>query len=101
MLRRGGTYDGGRLLGPHRLAHMARNHLPGNADLETFGRPLYAEVPLRGVGFGLGFSTVIDPVRYGGEGKGGDLSWGRVPTNQVHRRPGGVLNGRSWESGAV
>ncbi len=27
-----------------------------------FGRPLYAESPFRGVGFGLGFAVVIDPV---------------------------------------
>ena len=29
---------------------MTRNHLPGGADLETFGRPLHAEAPFRGVG---------------------------------------------------
>ena len=34
---------------------MTRNHLPGGADLDTFGRPLFAETPLDGVGFGLGF----------------------------------------------
>ena len=65
LLRRGGAYDGGRLLGPRTIAHMVRNHLPDNQDLETFGRPLFAETPLRGVGFGLGFSMVIDPARYG------------------------------------
>ena len=27
---------------PAHLAYMTRNHLPGGADLETFGRPLYA-----------------------------------------------------------
>ena len=44
-------------------AYMSRNHLPGDLDLEQFGRPLYAESPLRGIGFGLGFAVVIDPVR--------------------------------------
>jgi len=39
---------------------MTRNHLPGGADLETFGRPLHAEAPFHGVGFGLGFAVVID-----------------------------------------
>jgi CubicO group peptidase (beta-lactamase class C family) len=76
LLRRGGCYDGGRLLGPRTIAHMVRNHLPGNADLESFGRPLYAETPLRGVGFGLGFSMVLDPVRYGVVASAGDYSWG-------------------------
>jgi CubicO group peptidase (beta-lactamase class C family) len=76
LLRRGGSYDGGRLLGPRTIAHMVRNHLPGNAELESFGRPLYAETPLRGVGFGLGFSMVLDPVRYGVVASAGDYSWG-------------------------
>ncbi|MGY1742219.1 MULTISPECIES: serine hydrolase domain-containing protein [unclassified Blastococcus] len=75
-LRRGGAYDGGRVLGARTLAHMVRNHLPGGQDLETFGRPLYAETPLRGVGFGLGFSMVIDPVRYGAVASPGEYSWG-------------------------
>ena len=41
---------------------MTRNQLPGGADLETFGRPLFAETPFNGVGFGLGFAVVLDPV---------------------------------------
>ena len=48
LLRRGGAYDGGRLLGSRTVAHMVRNHLPGNQDLETFGRPLFAETRCAG-----------------------------------------------------
>ena len=58
MLARGGELDGARLLGPRTVAYMTRNHLPGGADLETFGRPLFAESSFHGVGFGLGFSVV-------------------------------------------
>src|SRR3954449_5470423 len=76
MLRRGGEHDGGRLLGPRTVAHMARNHLPGNQDLATFGRPLFAETPLRGVGFGLGFATVVDQARYGVVSSLGEYNWG-------------------------
>jgi CubicO group peptidase (beta-lactamase class C family) len=76
LLRRGGELDGVRLLGPRTLAYMTRNHLPGGADLEQFGRPLFAETPLRGVGFGLGFSVVIDPVRAGTLGNAGEYGWG-------------------------
>jgi CubicO group peptidase (beta-lactamase class C family) len=76
MLRRGGEHDGGRLLGPRTVAHMTRNHLPGNADLATFGRPLFAETPLRGVGFGLGFATVVDQARYGVTSSLGEYNWG-------------------------
>lgn len=76
MLRRRGEHDGGRLLGPRTVDHMTRNHLPGGADLETFGRPLFAETPLRGVGFGLGFATVIDRASYGVVSSLGEYNWG-------------------------
>jgi CubicO group peptidase (beta-lactamase class C family) len=87
LLRRGGSYDGGRLLGSRTIAHMTRNHLPGNQDLETFGRPLFAETPLRGVGFGLGFSMVIDPVRYGVVSSLGDYSWGGAASTAFYVDP--------------
>lgn len=87
LLRRGGSYDGGRLLGSRTITHMLRNHLPGNADLESFGRPLYAETPLRGVGFGLGFSMVIDPVRYGVVASIGDYSWGGAASTAFYVDP--------------
>jgi CubicO group peptidase (beta-lactamase class C family) len=71
-----GELDGTRLLSPRTVGYMARNHLPGGLDLETFGRPLYAESPLAGVGFGLGFSVVIDPVPSRVACSEGELSWG-------------------------
>jgi CubicO group peptidase (beta-lactamase class C family) len=91
MLRRGGSVSdepgADRVLGARTLAHMVRNHLPGNADLETFGRPLYAETPLRGVGFGLGFSMVLDPVRYGGVASVGTYSWGGAASTEFFVDP--------------
>jgi len=71
-----GEYDGVRLLSPRTVGYMARNHLPGGVDLETFGRPLFAEAPFRGVGFGLGFAVVIDPVPGKVACSAGELSWG-------------------------
>ncbi len=71
-----GELDGTRLLGPRTLGYMARNHLPGGADLERYGRPLYAETPFRGVGFGLGFAVMIDPVAGKTPASAGELSWG-------------------------
>jgi len=53
---------------------MARNHLPG--DLESFGRQLYAESRFEGVGFGLGFSVVEDPIRYRVLSSPGEIAWG-------------------------
>jgi CubicO group peptidase (beta-lactamase class C family) len=55
---------------------MGRNHLPGNQDLAQFGRPLNAESPQVGTGFGLGFAVVIDPVPGRVVCSLGELSWG-------------------------
>jgi CubicO group peptidase (beta-lactamase class C family) len=72
----GGELDGVRLLGPRTVAYMTRNHLPGGADLESFGRPLNAEAPQRGVGFGLGVAVVIDAAAGKVLGSEGECSWG-------------------------
>jgi CubicO group peptidase (beta-lactamase class C family) len=71
-----GELDGAKLLSPRTVGYMTRNHLPGGQDLETFGRPLYAESPFRGVGFGLGFAVVIDPVPGKVACSAGEISWG-------------------------
>jgi CubicO group peptidase (beta-lactamase class C family) len=80
LLRRAGSpageLDGIRLLSPRTVGYMTRNHLPGGLDLETFGRPLYAESPFRGVGFGLGFAVVIDPLPGKVVCSVGEISWG-------------------------
>ena len=76
MLRRGGELDGARLLSPRTVAYMTRNQLPGGADLETFGRPLFAETTFDGVGFGLGFSVVTDPAAGKVLSSPGEFGWG-------------------------
>ncbi len=63
LLRNRGALDGVRLLSRKTFAFMVANHLPGGADLAAFGRPLYAETPFDGIGFGLGFAVVLDPVK--------------------------------------
>lgn len=57
------------------VRYMSRNHLPGRADLGTFGRP-FGEAPFAGAGFGLGFAVVEDPVRSKVLSSVGELSWG-------------------------
>jgi CubicO group peptidase (beta-lactamase class C family) len=71
-----GELDGMRLLSPRTVGYMTRNHLPGNQDLAQFGRPLNAESPQVGTGFGLGFAVVIDPVALKVVNSAGELSWG-------------------------
>lgn len=76
MLRRGGELDGVRLLSPRTVAYMTRNHLPGGADLEQFGRPLFAETTFDGVGFGLGVSVVVDAAKAKALAVEGEYGWG-------------------------
>jgi CubicO group peptidase (beta-lactamase class C family) len=76
MLLNLGELDGHRLLGPRTVDFMTRNHLPGDADLTEYGRPLFAETTFDGVGFGLGFSVTLDPVKAKVPGSVGDFAWG-------------------------
>jgi len=75
LLRRG-ELEGVRLLSPRTVALMTSNHLPGDVDLEAFGRPLFAEMPFNGFGFGLGFSVLIDAVKAKTLSSPGEFAWG-------------------------
>lgn len=76
MLRRRGELDGVRLLGSRTVDYMTRNQLPGQADLETYGRRLFAETAFDGVGFGLGFSVVTDAAASKVLDSEGSYGWG-------------------------
>ena len=76
MLLNGGELDGVRLLGTRTVDYMSQNHLPGRADLEAFGRPLFAETSFAGVGFGLGFSVVQDNIDNKVLSSIGEFAWG-------------------------
>ncbi len=82
-----GELDGVRLLSPRTVAYMTRNHLPGGADLESFGRPLFAEAPLRGSGFGLGFAVVLDPAAAKTLTSAGEFSWGGAASTVFYVDP--------------
>jgi CubicO group peptidase (beta-lactamase class C family) len=69
--------DGGDgLLGTRTLAYMGRNHLPGGAELKQIARPTISETQNDGVGFGLGFSVVLDAARTKVPCTEGELAWG-------------------------
>ena len=74
MIRLGGALEGERLLSPRTLAFMRRNHLAG--DIASMGPSSFAEMPMDGVGFGIGGSVVLDPGRMRAPGSIGDYSWG-------------------------
>jgi len=76
MILNGGSLNSEQVIGRHTLDYMGKNHLPGNVDLETIGRPLFAESAFVGVGFGLGFSVVIDAVASKVPSSTGEMAWG-------------------------
>jgi len=87
MLARGGELDGARLLGPHTVAYMTRNHLPGGADLERFGRPISSESYNQGVGFGLGVSVVVDAAAGKTLTHEGEYAWGGLASTAFYVDP--------------
>ncbi len=75
MLLGRGELDGVRVLGPRTLDYMTCNHLPGGRDLASFGHPIAGE-PDPGLGFGLGFSVVVDEARHRVLSSPGEFAWG-------------------------
>ncbi len=74
MMRGGGALGEQRLLGRKTVETMTVNHLPG--DLAQMGRSIFSETPLFGIGFGLGVSVMLDPVRARIMGSPGEYAWG-------------------------
>ena len=59
----------------------------GGVDLETIGRPLFAESTFRGVGFGLGFSTVVDATAGRVLTSPGEYAWGGMASTAFYVDP--------------
>lgn len=76
MVMRGGELDGARLLSPKTIAYMRRNHLPENRDMAAMGQPVWSETSYDGIGFGLGWAVVIDPVKAQIVTSTGEHHWG-------------------------
>jgi CubicO group peptidase (beta-lactamase class C family) len=74
MLLAGGVLGGERLLGRKTVELMTMNHLGG--DMAAMGRPRFAESNYHGIGFGLGFSVVLDPVANKVPSSPGEFAWG-------------------------
>lgn len=75
MLRRGGEFEGARILGPRTIELMHQNHLKGGRDLTEMAIGGFSETANEGVGFGLGFASTMDRVKSGSIAAG-DYYWG-------------------------
>ena len=73
MLNRG-ELDGVRLLGRKTVELMTMNHLRG--DMGDMGQKRFSESSYEGIGFGLGFSVMLDPARAQIMGSSGEYAWG-------------------------
>ena len=74
MLLNRGELDDVRVLGRKTVEYMTRNHLGG--DLASLGTPRFAENSYHGIGFGLGFSVVLDPAKAEVMASVGEYAWG-------------------------
>jgi len=76
MLLGKGVVNDVRLLGRKTVEYMTVNHLPANKDLAAMGRPIFSETPYEGIGFGLGFSVVLNPATANVLDSPGEFAWG-------------------------
>jgi CubicO group peptidase (beta-lactamase class C family) len=63
-----------QLLGRKTVDLMMMNHL--NGDMAAMGQPRFGESNFHGIGFGLGFSVMLDPARAQIVGTPGECAWG-------------------------
>ncbi len=76
MLLNKGALDGERVLGRRTVEYATMNHLPGGRDLAAMGQPVFSETRYDGVGFGLGFSVIVDPAEAQTMCSAGEFAWG-------------------------
>jgi CubicO group peptidase (beta-lactamase class C family) len=74
MMLNKGEFDGVRLLGRKTVELMTSNHLRG--DMAEMGQPRFSESSYYGIGFGLGFSIMLDPAKAQILGTPGEYAWG-------------------------
>jgi CubicO group peptidase (beta-lactamase class C family) len=74
MLLNKGALEGVRLLGRKTVELMMSNHLRG--DMAAMGQKRWSESTMEGIGFGLGFSVMLDPARAQILGTPGEVAWG-------------------------
>lgn len=93
MLLNKGELDGERLLGRKTVEYMTLNHLPSGGDLTSMGQAVFSETSYDGIGFGLGFSVMLDPARAQVIGTPGEYAWGGAASTMFWIDPGEEMIG--------
>lgn len=73
LLMNKGTFGDKQFLKEETFDLMTQNRL--NGDMDDLGAGEFNFMHWRGIGFGLGFYTVMDPVKAGFSGKAGEYGW--------------------------
>jgi CubicO group peptidase (beta-lactamase class C family) len=81
-----GQLDGVRLLGPRTVDYMTVNQLPKPA-LADFRAQYFSATDNSGLGFGLGFSVVMDPVAGKVLSSAGQYAWGGAASTEFYVDP--------------
>jgi len=76
MLMNRGELDGSRLLSRKTVEFMRLNQLPNNGDMASMGQPVWSETSYEGIGFGIGWAVVLDPVKAHIIASVGEHHWG-------------------------
>jgi CubicO group peptidase (beta-lactamase class C family) len=76
MLMNRGELDGTRLLSRKTVEFMRLNQLPNNGDMASMGQPVWSETSYEGIGFGIGWAVVLDPVKAQIIASVGEHHWG-------------------------
>jgi len=76
MILGNGSYNGQRIVSRKTMELMGSNHLPNNADIDGCSLGSLFETGYRGIGFGLGFSVLLNPADSQVPGSTGELAWG-------------------------
>ena len=66
---------------------MTVNHLPNNQDLTEMSESAFSETPYAGVGFGLGFSVMLDPAKSQTTSDIGEYGWGGAASTVLMINP--------------
>jgi CubicO group peptidase (beta-lactamase class C family) len=74
MMLNKGTLEGTRILGRKTVELMTSNHLRG--DMAAMGQARFSESTYTGIGFGLGFSVMLEPAKAQIVGSPGEYAWG-------------------------